>query len=183
MFLGNSGFITSQLSELFIVDDTILLKCSPHIHQHASGICCSTMVTMMLNRNNKTNTLRNIYRIDNNYNRHPNQTRINLHNTKLQKKWVVIDLATGHTLPSLCRMCCFHPILSQGAPNNLSPIYCQMFVWFSCVFIYTVTSNYYYYYMVTMVCALWLAAERALFSCNDRALWNFFSSTALLSCE
>ena len=141
MFLGNSGFIASQLFELFIVDDTILLKFSPHIHRHASGICCSTMVTMMLNRNNKTNTLRNIYRIDNNYNRHPNQTRINLHNTKLQKRWVVIDLATGHTLPSLCRMCCFHPILSQGAPNNLSPIYCQMFVWFSCVFIYTVTSN------------------------------------------
>ena len=30
------------------------------------------------------------------------------------------------------------------------------------------------YYMATIVRALWLAAERALFSCNDRALWNFF---------
>ena len=26
-----------------------------------------------------------------------------------------------------------------------------------------------------MVHVLWLAAERAFFSCNDRALWNFFS--------
>ena len=31
----------------------------------------------------------------------------------------------------------------------------------------------YLYYMATIVRALWLAAERALFSCNDRALWNF----------
>ena len=34
--------------------------------------------------------------------------------------------------------------------------------------------NYYSSYMATIVRALWLAAERALFSCNDRALWNFF---------
>ncbi len=33
-----------------------------------------------------------------------------------------------------------------------------------------------YYYMATIVRALWLAAERALFSCNDRALWKFFSA-------
>ena len=32
------------------------------------------------------------------------------------------------------------------------------------------------YYMATIVCALWLAAERARFSCNDRALWKFFSA-------
>ncbi len=32
------------------------------------------------------------------------------------------------------------------------------------------------YYMATIVHALWLAAERALFSCNDRALWKFFSA-------
>ena len=31
-------------------------------------------------------------------------------------------------------------------------------------------------YMATIVRTLWLAAERALFSCNDRALWNFFSA-------
>ena len=31
----------------------------------------------------------------------------------------------------------------------------------------------YYYYMATIVRQLWLAAEWALFSCNDRALWNF----------
>ena len=30
------------------------------------------------------------------------------------------------------------------------------------------------YYIVTIVRELWLATERALFSCNDRALWNFF---------
>ena len=35
------------------------------------------------------------------------------------------------------------------------------------------------YYMATIVRALWLAAERALFSCNDRALWNFFSARRL----
>ena len=29
------------------------------------------------------------------------------------------------------------------------------------------------YYMATIARVLWLAAERALFSCNDRALWNF----------
>ena len=28
--------------------------------------------------------------------------------------------------------------------------------------------------MATIVRALWLAVERALFSCNDRALWKFF---------
>ena len=31
-----------------------------------------------------------------------------------------------------------------------------------------------YYYMATTVCALWLAAERALFSCKDRGIVNFF---------
>ena len=31
------------------------------------------------------------------------------------------------------------------------------------------------YYMATIVRPLWLAAERALFSCNDRALWKFIS--------
>ena len=31
------------------------------------------------------------------------------------------------------------------------------------------------YYMATIVRALWLAAERALFSWNGRALWNLFS--------
>ena len=31
-----------------------------------------------------------------------------------------------------------------------------------------------YYYMATIVRALWLAAERARFSCNDQALWQFF---------
>ena len=36
-------------------------------------------------------------------------------------------------------------------------------------------SFFQFYYMATIVHALWLAAERALFSCNDRALWNFFS--------
>ena len=30
-----------------------------------------------------------------------------------------------------------------------------------------------HYYMATIVRPLWLAAEWALFSCNDRALWNF----------
>ena len=30
------------------------------------------------------------------------------------------------------------------------------------------------YYMATIVRAFWLAAERALFSCKDRALWDFF---------
>ena len=35
------------------------------------------------------------------------------------------------------------------------------------------------YYMATIVHALWLAAEQALFSCNDRALWNFFSAQRL----
>ena len=35
------------------------------------------------------------------------------------------------------------------------------------------------YYMATIVRTLWLAAERALFSCNDRALWNFFSARQL----
>ena len=30
-----------------------------------------------------------------------------------------------------------------------------------------------FYYMATIVRPLWLAAEWALFSCNDRALWNF----------
>ena len=30
--------------------------------------------------------------------------------------------------------------------------------------------------MATIVHALWLAAEQALFSCNDWALWNFFSA-------
>ena len=29
------------------------------------------------------------------------------------------------------------------------------------------------------VCALWLAPERARFSCNDRALWKFFSAWRL----
>ena len=33
--------------------------------------------------------------------------------------------------------------------------------------------------MATIVSALSLAAERALFSCNDRALWNFFSARRL----
>ena len=37
------------------------------------------------------------------------------------------------------------------------------------------------HYMATMVRALWLAAERALFSCNDRALWNFFPARWLFS--
>ena len=38
--------------------------------------------------------------------------------------------------------------------------------------------------MATIVPALWLTAERALFSCNDRALRNLFLGwTALLSCE
>ena len=32
------------------------------------------------------------------------------------------------------------------------------------------------FYMATIVRALWLAAERTLFSCNDRALWKFFST-------
>ena len=36
------------------------------------------------------------------------------------------------------------------------------------------------YYMATIVRALWLAAEQALFSCNDRALWNFSSARRLL---
>ena len=35
------------------------------------------------------------------------------------------------------------------------------------------------YYMATIVRALWLAAERARFSCNDRALWKFFSARRL----
>ena len=35
------------------------------------------------------------------------------------------------------------------------------------------------YCMATIVRALWLAAERALFSCNDKALWNFFSARRL----
>ena len=35
--------------------------------------------------------------------------------------------------------------------------------------------------MATIVRALWLATERALFSCNDRALWNFFSVQRLVS--
>ena len=33
--------------------------------------------------------------------------------------------------------------------------------------------------MATIVRALWLAAERALFSWNDRALWKFFSPRRL----
>ena len=33
-----------------------------------------------------------------------------------------------------------------------------------------------FYYMATIVRALWLAAERKLFSYNDRVLWNFFSA-------
>ena len=33
--------------------------------------------------------------------------------------------------------------------------------------------------MVTIVRTLWLAAERARFSCNDRALWKFFSARRL----
>ena len=37
----------------------------------------------------------------------------------------------------------------------------------------------YIYYMATIVRALWLAAERALFPCNDRALWNLFSARRL----
>ena len=36
-----------------------------------------------------------------------------------------------------------------------------------------------FYYVATIVCALWLAAERARFSCNDRALWKFFSAQRL----
>ena len=36
-----------------------------------------------------------------------------------------------------------------------------------------------FYYVATIVCALWLAAERARFSCNDRALWKFFSARRL----
>ena len=35
------------------------------------------------------------------------------------------------------------------------------------------------YYMATIARALWLVAERVLFSCNDRALWNFFSNRRL----
>ena len=35
------------------------------------------------------------------------------------------------------------------------------------------------YYMATIVRALWLAAERTLFSCNDWALWKFFSARRL----
>ena len=41
------------------------------------------------------------------------------------------------------------------------------------------SSNNCFYYMATIVRALWLAAKRALFSCNDRALWNFFSAQRL----
>ena len=33
--------------------------------------------------------------------------------------------------------------------------------------------------MATIVHVLWLAAERALFSCNDQALWYFFSARRL----
>ena len=36
-----------------------------------------------------------------------------------------------------------------------------------------------FYYMATIVHALCLAADRALFSSNDRALWNFFSAWRL----
>ena len=36
-----------------------------------------------------------------------------------------------------------------------------------------------FYYMATIVRELWLAAERAFFSCNDRALWNFSSARRL----
>ena len=36
-----------------------------------------------------------------------------------------------------------------------------------------------FYYMATIVRTLWLATERALFSCNDQALWNFFSARRL----
>ena len=36
-----------------------------------------------------------------------------------------------------------------------------------------------FYYMATIVRALWLATERALFSCNDRALWKFYSARQL----
>ena len=39
------------------------------------------------------------------------------------------------------------------------------------------------YYMATIVRALWLAAERALFSCSDRVLWNFFSPRRLFWVE
>ena len=39
------------------------------------------------------------------------------------------------------------------------------------------------YYMATIVRALWLAAEWALFSCNDPALWNFFSVQRLFWVE
>ena len=42
-----------------------------------------------------------------------------------------------------------------------------------------VTKNKYIYYMATIARALWLAAERALFSCNDRALWKFFPARRL----
>ena len=38
---------------------------------------------------------------------------------------------------------------------------------------------YNHYYMATIVRALWLATERAFFSCNDGALWNFFSAQRL----
>ena len=33
--------------------------------------------------------------------------------------------------------------------------------------------NISFYYMATIARPLWLAAEWALFYCNDRALWNF----------
>ena len=36
-----------------------------------------------------------------------------------------------------------------------------------------------HYYTATMIRALWLAAERALSSCSDRALWSFFSARRL----
>ena len=34
--------------------------------------------------------------------------------------------------------------------------------------------------MATIVRVLWLAAERALFSCNDQALWKFFLAQRLV---
>ena len=37
----------------------------------------------------------------------------------------------------------------------------------------------YIYFMATIIHTLWLAAEQALFYCNDRALWNFFLALRL----
>ena len=55
----------------------------------------------------------------------------------------------------------------------------MIFQWFKEVVIVSFWWLFLPYYMATIVRALWLAAERALFSCNDRALWNFFSARRL----